>query len=113
VPAGSVVARDLRGWGTLERTDNAMTIRPGPRYTWENIFASKLHLGSGPPGENPTDVDVTGEDFLSYRPCRAASPAFPGRGEAPPAGASGEGASTFGLAFLCRGFPMLSSASPS
>ena len=64
LPADWVEALGLRGLVTLERTDNGILIRPCPRFTWDDIFATKLQIGSAPPDENPEDVEVTGDDFL-------------------------------------------------
>jgi predicted DNA-binding antitoxin AbrB/MazE fold protein len=34
------------------------------RLTWDDIFATKLVIGSAPPDRNDDDVEVTGDDFL-------------------------------------------------
>ncbi len=64
LPADWVEALGLRGMVTLERIDNGVVIRPCPRFTWEEISATKLVMGSAPPDENDDDVELTGDDFL-------------------------------------------------
>jgi hypothetical protein len=54
----------LRGLVTLERRDNGILICPCPRFTCDDIFATKLQIGSAPSDEKPDDVEVTGDDFL-------------------------------------------------
>jgi hypothetical protein len=64
LPADWAEALGLRGLVTLERTDKGILIRPCPRFTWDDIFATTLQIGSAPPDDNPQDVEVTGDDFL-------------------------------------------------
>ncbi len=64
LPAEWSEALGLRGLVTLERTDDGILIRPGPQFTWEEIFATKLQVGSAPPDEDPDEGEVTGDDFL-------------------------------------------------
>jgi hypothetical protein len=64
LPSDWAEALGLRGLVTLERTNQGILIRPCPRLTWDDIFATELQIGSAPPEENPEDVEVTGDDFL-------------------------------------------------
>ncbi len=64
LPADWADALGLHGLVTMERTDNGILIRPCPRLTWDDVFATKLEIGSAPPEENSEDVEVTGDDFL-------------------------------------------------
>jgi hypothetical protein len=54
----------LRGRVTLERTCDGILVRPGPRATWEEIFATRLVIGSAPPDQHEDDLELTGDDFL-------------------------------------------------
>lgn len=64
LPADWADALGLRGVVTLERTNGGILIRPCPATTWEDIFATKLTIGSAPPGQNEDDLELTGDDFL-------------------------------------------------
>lgn len=48
----------------LEKTNEGILVRRSPPVTWDDIFATKLQIGSAPPDPNPEDVEVTGDDFL-------------------------------------------------
>jgi len=52
-----------QGVVALELTANGILIRPSPRFTWDDIFPSRLTIGSAPPDPND-DVELTGDDFL-------------------------------------------------
>ncbi len=54
----------LQGVVALERTSEGILIRPCPRFTWDDIFATKLVIGSAPLDQNEDDLEVTGDDFL-------------------------------------------------
>jgi hypothetical protein len=64
LPADWAEALGLHDQVALERTDNGILIRPCPRFTWDDIFATKLVIGSAPPDQNEDDVELTGDDFL-------------------------------------------------
>lgn len=64
LPADWAEALGLRGQVTLERTDNGILVRPWPRFTWDDIFATKLTIGSAPPDQNEDTLEVTGDDFF-------------------------------------------------
>jgi hypothetical protein len=64
LPAEWAHALGLRGRVALERTSDGILIRPCPRATWEEIFATKLVIGSAPPDQDEDDVELTGDDFL-------------------------------------------------
>jgi hypothetical protein len=59
-------ALGLRDRVTLEQTENGILIRPCPRYTWDDVFATKLTIGSAPAAtnENADALELTGDDFL-------------------------------------------------
>jgi len=47
LPADWAEDLGLRGQVTLEWTENGILIRPGPRFTWEEIFATLVHRALG------------------------------------------------------------------
>ena len=64
LPADWVEALGLRDLVRLERTDSGILVRPCARLTWDDIFATKLVIGSAPPDQNHDAVEMTGDDFL-------------------------------------------------
>jgi hypothetical protein len=64
LPADWAEALGLRGLVALERTDNGILIRPCARLSWDEIFATKLTIGSAPPDANEDELELTGDDFL-------------------------------------------------
>ena len=64
LPADWADALGLRERVVLVRTDEGILIRPCPPATWQEIFATKLAIGSAPPDTNQEDVKVTGDDLL-------------------------------------------------
>jgi hypothetical protein len=64
LPADWAEALGLNGQVVLERTSAGILVRPFRRLTWEEIFATKLIIGSAPPGKDDDDVELTGDDFL-------------------------------------------------
>ena len=64
LPADWADALGLHKLVVLDRTSAGILIRPCPTATWDDIFASKLIIGSVPPDHNEDDVEVTGDDFL-------------------------------------------------
>jgi hypothetical protein len=64
LPADWAQALGLRGLVALERTGEGILVRPCPRTTWDDIFATKLTVGSAPPDQDGDVVEVTGDDFL-------------------------------------------------
>ena len=64
LPAEWAAALGLHQVALLERTRDGILVRPCPPATWEEIFASKLPIGSAPPDADANAVEVTGDDFL-------------------------------------------------
>jgi hypothetical protein len=64
LPADWAEAFGLRGLVTLERTDNGILIRPRPRCTWDDFFATRLSVRPGNPDTTPEVTDVSGDDLL-------------------------------------------------
>jgi bifunctional DNA-binding transcriptional regulator/antitoxin component of YhaV-PrlF toxin-antitoxin module len=63
LPAEWLDALGLRGRVALERVADGILVRPCPPTTWDDIFATKLTIGSAPPGD-PDALELTGDDFL-------------------------------------------------
>jgi hypothetical protein len=64
LPADWAEAIGLRGLVTLERTDNGILIRPCPRLTWDDVFATRLSVRPGNPATAPEITEVSGDDLL-------------------------------------------------
>jgi hypothetical protein len=64
LPADWVEALGLRGLVTLERTDNRILIRPDPRFTWDDIFATRLSVRPGDAATIPEVTDLSGDELL-------------------------------------------------
>jgi hypothetical protein len=48
----------------LTRTAEGILVRPCPRATWDEIFATKLTIQPADPSEDPEITEVTGDDLL-------------------------------------------------
>jgi hypothetical protein len=64
LPAEWADALGLHTRVLLDRTSDGILVRPCPPTTWQEIFATKLIIGSAPPDANDEAVEVTGDDFL-------------------------------------------------
>ncbi len=64
LPADWADALGLHNQVVLVRTDEGILVRPCPRATWDDVFATKLIIGSAPPDQTADEVEVTGDDFL-------------------------------------------------
>jgi hypothetical protein len=64
LPSAWMESLGMRRVVALERTGDGILIRPCPRTTWEDIFATKLAVGSAPPDQTDEAVEATGDDFL-------------------------------------------------
>ncbi|HXG13251.1 MAG TPA: AbrB/MazE/SpoVT family DNA-binding domain-containing protein [Gemmataceae bacterium] len=62
LPADWADALGLRGLVTLDRTSNGILIRPCPAVTWDDIFATKLPMGS--PVSTADIGEVSTDDLL-------------------------------------------------
>ncbi len=60
-PADWAHALGLRGLVSLERSGDGILVPPCPRTTWDEIFATKLVIGSTPQ-DGP--LEMTGDGFL-------------------------------------------------
>jgi hypothetical protein len=63
LPEDWVKALGRRGFVTLDKSDNGI-IRPSPRYTWDDIFATTLSVHSVKPDTVLEVPDLTGDDLL-------------------------------------------------
>ena len=65
LPAEWADALGLHKQVILDRTNEGILVRPcPPPITWDEIFATKLTIGSAPPQENDDGLELTGDDFL-------------------------------------------------
>jgi hypothetical protein len=64
LPAEWAEALGLGGLVTLERTDNGILIRPCPRFTWDDFFATRLSVRPGDAATAPEVTEVSGDDLL-------------------------------------------------
>ena len=64
LPADWIRDLGLRDLVSLERTGDGILIRPSQRYSWDDIFATKLVINSAPPDQKDDDGEAAGDDFL-------------------------------------------------
>jgi hypothetical protein len=64
LPADWVEALGLHGLVTLERTDDGILIRPSSRFTWDDIFATRLSVRPGDLATAPEVSELSGDDLL-------------------------------------------------
>ena len=64
LPAEWVEALGLHSLVTLEKTAEGILVRPCPRATWDEVFATKLPIGSAPPGKDEDELEITGDDLF-------------------------------------------------
>ena len=62
LPADWAEALGLRDRVTLERTDNGILIRPCPRVSWDEVFATKLPIGQTSPESE--DLEIRTDDLF-------------------------------------------------
>ncbi len=64
LPADWAEGLGLSGLVTLERTDKGILIGPCPRFTWDDIFATRLSVQPGNPAAPPDVSETSGDDLL-------------------------------------------------
>ena len=64
LPADWADAFGLHKVVILDRTNEGILVRPCPPATWEEIFATKLAIGSAPPEDQEDAAEVSGDDLL-------------------------------------------------
>lgn len=64
LPADWMHDLGLRGQVALEKTSEGILIRPCRPATWDEIFATKLVIGSAPTEQQRDTLEATGDDFL-------------------------------------------------
>jgi len=64
LPAEWAESLGKSGLVTLERTDKGILIAPCPRFTWDDIFATRLSVRPGNPATPPEVSEISGDDLL-------------------------------------------------
>jgi antitoxin component of MazEF toxin-antitoxin module len=64
LPQHLVESLGLQGFVAVEQVDGALLVKPCPRFSWDDISASKLVIGSAAPGQDDDTLELTGDDFL-------------------------------------------------
>jgi hypothetical protein len=64
LPAAWAEAFGLRGQVVLHKCPEGILIRPGPQFTWDDIFATKLTVRPGDPASPIEITEVRGDDLL-------------------------------------------------
>jgi hypothetical protein len=64
LPTEWVKALGLHGQVVLERVENGIFVRPHPRFTWDNIFGTKLTIPSSSANADENELELQGDDFL-------------------------------------------------
>ena len=64
LPADWTEGLGLSGLVTLERTDEGILIGPCPRFTWDDIFATRLTVRPGNSAIPPDVSEISGDDLL-------------------------------------------------
>jgi hypothetical protein len=64
IPADWTEGLGLSGLVTLERTNEGILIGPCPRYTWDDVFATRLSIRPSNSGDSPDVSEVSGDDLL-------------------------------------------------
>jgi len=64
LPADWMQSLGLHGLVALERTNDGILVKPCPSATWDDIFATKLIIGSASSDTNEDSLELTGDDFL-------------------------------------------------
>jgi hypothetical protein len=64
LPADWVATLGLRGLVALDWTSSGILIRRVPPTTWDDLFATKLAVGSARPQQTTEAPEETGDDLL-------------------------------------------------
>ena len=64
LPTDWAEALGLHGQVSLERTPEGIFIRPTPRLTWDDIFATRLSARPGDPAAEVEVGELSGDDLL-------------------------------------------------
>ncbi len=64
LPAEWCKSLGLQGIVALEKTAEGILVRPCPRLTWDDIFATRLSVRPGNPATTPEITEVRGDDLL-------------------------------------------------
>lgn len=64
LPEDWVKVLGLSGLVTIHKLDDGIAIRPGHRFTWDEIFATKLTVRPADPATVPQIMEISGDDLL-------------------------------------------------
>jgi hypothetical protein len=64
LPADWTEGLGLSGLVTLERREDGILVSPCPRFTWDDIFATKLSVQPGDSAMPPDVSEISGDDLL-------------------------------------------------
>lgn len=64
LPADWVEALGLQGQVVLAKTAEGILVRPCPKVTWDDIFATRLSVRPGDASTAPEVTEVSGDDLL-------------------------------------------------
>lgn len=64
LPAAWTEELGIHGSVLLDKTSEGILIRPCPRSTWDDIFATRLTVRPGDPAVPPDVAEVSGDDLL-------------------------------------------------
>jgi hypothetical protein len=64
LPAEWAESLGLRGRVTLDRIADGILVRPCAPATWDEIFATRLVVGSAPPDQKSNGLEADRDDFL-------------------------------------------------
>jgi hypothetical protein len=64
LPAEWADALGIHDRVVLDRTAEGILVRPCLPVSWDNLFATKLTIGSAPPEKDDENFEVAGEDLL-------------------------------------------------
>jgi hypothetical protein len=65
LPAEWTDGLGISGLVTLERTDDGILVAPCPRFTWDDIFATRLSVRQGDSAIPPDISELSGDDLLA------------------------------------------------
>jgi antitoxin component of MazEF toxin-antitoxin module len=64
LPAAWMEELGIHGAVLLDKTSEGILVRPCPRFTWDDIFATRLTVRPGDPASAPDVTEVSGDDLL-------------------------------------------------
>ena len=64
LPADWAHELGLQGEVLLTKTEEGILVRPRPKYTWDDVFSTRLSVHPGDPSVEPEITEITGDDLL-------------------------------------------------